>query len=551
VISTRRLGSRLVTVTSIVIGLASVSLFPWTCAEPAAAGEIYSGTAWSVVTTSTDYAAPTLDVFLDGAPQGTAQRVQFHHSVPGGPGYPQVAVIDSPGYLRLKPARDPSPFGTSFIVGPAYWSDPGPTYHHNPTLTVMNIDTTRLNPSTGHGPLQLTMRGHNGSFETTYEAALMEPGSTLISMEVTQSWCATTTISIDGNRQAQHEGFRLAQFSSMFLDAATYHDSDSGCYQGSSGTDFESAFANENRLVFSAPDALGRPWVKVRHSDESGWQGATPSTLICLSDSGRLPRTTPQGWITQSADFNDDNVGLWINDDGAPGTWASQDTTSVAYSLRSALDNTAPVVSVATPCFSTYTSAGLSFPVSWSGADPSGMSAYTVRSRPDTTVAPTAWRGWTADSRDSFLGGPGHTYYFSARGEDRAANTSGWSPIRSTTVPYDQTAFLFRGAWGTCRAAALYLGTARYASTRGVSATRVVPKGCTRVVLMATKRRDAGRAAVSLNGSIAGVVDLYSRNTAYRRAVWSRWLNPAAAHRVTILVLGSRRKVSQIGRAHV
>lgn len=515
--------------------------------RPALAGEIYSGPAWSIVATSTDYVAPPMDIYLDDVAQGTAQRVQIHHLVPGGLGFPEVAVIDSPGYLRLKPARDPSPFGASFILGPAYWSQADGVLFHHPDLESLRIDTSGVDATTGLGPLRLTIEGQNGSFETTYQGTLTDPTGTLASFDVTQTCCATTTVSIDPVRQSQHQGFKIAQFSSMFVDPTDYHDCDAAQYWDGGGQEVLSALSNQDRFVFADPAAMGRSWIKLRHSDELGWQGATPSTAIWLADRGSSPRMTPQGWIRQTADWNDDNVGLWINDDSVPMDWQSGDATSVAYSLRSSLDNTPPAVFVAAPGLSTQASAELTFAVSWGGVDPSGMSAWEVLQRADTTTTWTSWQNWTGSAGARFRGRPGRTYSFSMRGEDRAGNTSAWSAPMRTVVPLDQNAFRFVGRWGTTSRAALYLRTARYSSVRGAYATRTFGTGTTRLVLVATKRRDAGRAAVWVDGVRRAIVDLYSRSLVYRSPVWSRPVNSARRHTLKVVVLGAKRAAS-LGR---
>lgn len=95
------------------------------------------------------------------------------HETEDGLALPQVAVFYATGFVRLKQNADPLPpipFGSSFVLGPAYRSDL-PSYHHNPQLTDVAIDAEQL-PS---GPLRLTANGVNGDFDVTYEMTLPPP----------------------------------------------------------------------------------------------------------------------------------------------------------------------------------------------------------------------------------------------------------------------------------------------------------------------------------------------------------------------------------------
>ena len=136
---------------------------------------IYSpGNGWAVDMCATDPSIPTLmDVILDGVPQGQAALVRVYHPSQDYAGSPQVAVIYASGFVRLKQNADPSPsipFGSSFILGPAYWPD-AVAYHHNPQLTRLSLDTTWL-PT---GPLRMRTQGTNQDFNVSYELALPPP----------------------------------------------------------------------------------------------------------------------------------------------------------------------------------------------------------------------------------------------------------------------------------------------------------------------------------------------------------------------------------------
>jgi hypothetical protein len=115
------------------------------------------------------------------------------------------------------------------------------------------------------------------------------------------------------------------------------HDSDAVQYRDSSeGTQLQGlAGAGCGALIFSSPLSLDayNPWLQLRHGDNAGWQGNTPNTAIRLADKNLAGQIVPQGYITCSADPNDDNVGLWLNDESVPAAFLTGQTGSMRYAL--------------------------------------------------------------------------------------------------------------------------------------------------------------------------------------------------------------------------
>lgn len=95
--------------------------------------------------------------------------------------------------------------------------------------------------------------------------------------------------------------------------------------------------------------------------------------------------------------------------------------------LRFRMDTEAPS-STMTALPSTVTNAA--FPVSWSGTDNlSGIRWYQVQVR-DGDRDGSAWEDWyeqTTLTSDTFVGQPGHTYYFRARAMDKVGHWEEWS----------------------------------------------------------------------------------------------------------------------------
>ncbi|HLO30648.1 MAG TPA: carbohydrate binding domain-containing protein [Anaerolineales bacterium] len=283
-----------------------------------------------------------MEVVVDGVSQGSAVQVRIYHKAQNFAGIPQVAVIDSHGFVRLKQNADPSPaipFGTSFILGPAYWTLSH--YYHNPLLTRFEFDTNGL--TAPNGSLRMLAQGTNHDFAVSYDMTLPPPRDRQTRIHVNQAYMATADITIDQSRSVNHEGFKLVQASSMFINATDCvgytdcHDSNAARYIGNDLIRHQVTFTGPITFFFdTSPQPLGSTWIDVLHTDDISWQGNTPNERIAL-DSLPTDRTiTPQGNIdTGQTDPNDgDNVNLWLHDDGpASESWLAGDSKNIGYWL--------------------------------------------------------------------------------------------------------------------------------------------------------------------------------------------------------------------------
>jgi hypothetical protein len=309
-----------------------------------ACSEIYPPAAgWAIDLCTDDPEVTTpMEVVLDGVSQGMAVMVRVYHETDDGASMPQVAVIYSSGFVRLKQNADPTPptpFGSSFVLGPAYWPDQA-TYHHSPQLTRIEIDTGWL-PS---GPLRFQAVGSNQDFDVEYRLTLPPPRDRQTRLHVDQRYTATTGITIDPIRISETQGLKLVQISSMFINegagcdfgSSDCHDSNGARYIGADLTLHQVVYSDltPSTLVFASPQPLGSTWLDALHSDNSSWQGNTPNVRIALDRMPQGSTVTPQGWITASTDPNDDNVSLWLNDDDpAAHTWSPDDQDEIGYWL--------------------------------------------------------------------------------------------------------------------------------------------------------------------------------------------------------------------------
>jgi hypothetical protein len=328
--------------------LAGLSLFFIPFSRPVKAQNgcttIYdAGEGWAVELCPTDPVITTsMTVTLDGVSQGQAALIRIYHQAQRDPGTPQVAVIYASGFIRLKQNADPTPpipFGSSFILGPAYWPDES-TYYHSPQLTGLHIDTHWL----PNGPLRMQVEGQNQDFDVSYELTMPPPRDRQTRLHVLQRYTATVPITIAQTRRAEAQGFKLVQVSSMFIDEGgscdggrtDCHDSNAARFVGEDLVRHQVPFSSVTTPDFIYPSLtpLGNTWLDVLHTDDQGWQGNTPNVRLALDALPLTHTVTPQGWINATTDPNDDNVSLWLHDDGpASQSWAAGQSDQAGYWL--------------------------------------------------------------------------------------------------------------------------------------------------------------------------------------------------------------------------
>jgi hypothetical protein len=301
------------------------------------------GDGWLIDLCPTDPQIDTpMEIVVDGISQGDAALVRIYHQSQSWSGTPQVAIIYASGYIRLKQNADPSPpipFGSSFVLGPAFWSDSS-TYYHNPQLTRLEIDTTWL----PNAPLRLRASGSNQGFDVAYQMALPPPRDRGTRLHVNQTYTATANIQIDATRHAQAQGFKLVQLSSMFINLggtcdgghSDCHDGDAARYIGADLARHQVSFADltASSPIFSVTQPLGSTWLDLLHTDDESWQGNTPNLRVALDVLPTDGAITAQGWISATSDPNQDNVSLWLHDDD-PGSesWVAGQSDQVSYWL--------------------------------------------------------------------------------------------------------------------------------------------------------------------------------------------------------------------------
>ena len=311
---------------AVFLGAAPLGAAPYDAAAQATCQGLYDpGNGWKIEKCTTDPAVVTpMTVVLNGVSQGKAVLIRIYHKTQGAPRIPQIAIVYASGFVRLKQNADPVPaipFGSSFILGPAYWSSLS-TYHHNPQLTQFELDTSWL----PNGPLRMRVQGTNQAFSVTYDLTLPPPRDRQTRLHATQTYQAKANILIPPIRRALFEGFKLAQVSSMFINESGVctggsngcHDSNGARYIGNNQVMTSVAFKNLTlpSFAFKAPLPLGSLWLDALHTENLGWQGNTPNVRMALDAPPPGRTITPQGFLIKTTNPNDDNVNLWLHDNG-------------------------------------------------------------------------------------------------------------------------------------------------------------------------------------------------------------------------------------------
>jgi hypothetical protein len=300
-----------------------------------------SRNGWAVNLCPSDPAvAATMAVKVDGAAKGTAAFLQIYHNTASGKTQPQIAVIYASGYLRLKENADPPgapiPFGASAILGPALWRT-ATDYWHNPTLTTLELSTASL-----PNYLSVTAAGANRDLNVSYHLALTATDART-TMDVSQQATARVAIPIDASRAAEGQGAKTAaQISSLHIPTGAPCDGGRQLCQDIDQVRFLTTgitlrTVNLDDVVhpgFLLPAAapLTGLWLDARHSTDLGWQGNTPSIRICLDPATAGHDTRVQGYVARTSNPNNDNAGIWVDDQTRAVTgWRSGETEVVTY----------------------------------------------------------------------------------------------------------------------------------------------------------------------------------------------------------------------------
>ncbi len=211
------------------------------------------------------------------------------------------------------------------------------------------------------------------------------------------------------------------------------------------------------------------------------------------------------------------------------------------------LDLEAPVVSslTVTPRVGGRV-AGSSIPVTvaWTGTDPggTGIASYAVERSPDggATWGP-ATGTFSGASLATTMPATG-SVLFRARGTDNASNTGAFGPASTTSptsaslVQQGAKAVTYKGTWTTAKSSSFSGGSAKYAKTKGRSASYTFTGRS--VAFVSTNASNRGRVKIYVNGTLAKTVDLKGA-TKYGAVVWQQTWSTSAKRTVKVVVQGT------------
>jgi hypothetical protein len=316
--------------------------------------EIFNNSEWIIQKSNANIPESPYNISIDGIDYGSAKMTVFYNRVGRTTKYPQVFVLYSSGYVRIKAGADPAlplPFGQSIVLGPALFgtsdSFATSTLFFNPQIQQVSIDTSHLD-SNGAGKLKITMSANDENLAATstktnqlmnikWDVFLNEPFEELTEVEIVNDFTLTENVNIDSDRTNEFQSFRLLQISSMYLDEQS-HEIDAFQYNGSSGflrVDYDPSLFDT--LLPKIPGALDINWTfESLHSDDVGIpNGNTPSYRIVLTDikGPTAGPITPRAFISQTDNPSNDNLGVWLHQSPSTMSLSTGTRGSIQYTV--------------------------------------------------------------------------------------------------------------------------------------------------------------------------------------------------------------------------
>jgi hypothetical protein len=317
---------------------------------------MFNDGVWVIKKLRTFIPEDPFEVLINGKSMGMTKLLSFAKRVSNTSRFPQVLVIYSSGYLRLKAGADPTPplpFGQSLILGPAISgtsaSCPKKTLFFHPQLERVAIDTSQLNQGgTGRMLIRITTsrairlrpvkRGTtNHIMELTWLLTLEEPHELATTLHVAGTFEFTEDVIPDPMQTKMFESVRLLQISTMFIDNVR-HDVDALRLHAEEDVmtlSYDSSLAN--LLLPVTPSSLNpaMPMFDSIHTDDAGRpNGNTPSYRIRINSTFG-PTTGPimvRAFFNRSQNLRHDNMGLWAFQQ-APASIKKGTTGNIDYTV--------------------------------------------------------------------------------------------------------------------------------------------------------------------------------------------------------------------------
>ena len=220
--------------------------------------------------------------------------------------FPEYVALDTcSGYIRFVYSTS-SAWGSSIILPPAFWTDDELYHQGAPINTQININCERL---------QILLTGTLAGLSFSGTLTILPPGNNQITASVSMTTGGPVTLATDH----PWEAFKPVMISTMY-ESSTVWDADYAIIGTIIGSDTYPL--PTSGWVVSSPVAATHFGVV---GGSSSWKTNAPTVVIDLAGVSS-PLVT--GWMTQSADPNDDNGSLWAATTEVQSSWSYDITVS-------------------------------------------------------------------------------------------------------------------------------------------------------------------------------------------------------------------------------
>ncbi|RZU49233.1 N-acetylmuramoyl-L-alanine amidase [Krasilnikovia cinnamomea] len=257
------------------------------------------------------------------------------------------------------------------------------------------------------------------------------------------------------------------------------------------------------------------------------WTTTTPTALLNRFDvivDGAVVASAPRAHRTTLLNLNPGRHVVTVRAYHLSGRAVSQTRALV-------VDRTAPTYTSGPAVWLRGGSLDGSVPIylRWTATDPGGLRSVTL-TRPSVVALGTTARAWAGTAT------PGRPTTWSIRAADRAGNTRTATVTRTPLLLTERTTAR-TGRWANVTGRGYFGGSALRSITAGSSMTWTFTGSS--ASLAASRTPTSGRLKVYVDGRYSGVVDLRSRTTSHRMAVWARSWPASATHTVRVVVQGT------------
>ncbi|MDI6641778.1 MAG: hypothetical protein QME68_05655, partial [Elusimicrobiota bacterium] len=237
-------------------------------------------------------------------------------------GWKEVIRIKGQGSIQLKPSLND--WGSSFLLT-GYWRDGTPDVYYDS----LKIKKLCIRTDTDYSLLLTSGTAYDNPsdyyvFTDSLTIRCYPTTQQQVKSHVSYRLKANQNFNIDSTKLTNTEGFKIAQFSSMYLHSIT-HSADKAEYLSSTGTWRIQAFpdATGSNWIYVPTMSMGYHYLYCYHSDAQPKN--TPTCAIRI-DKPYYGQFTPRGWITASSNSSVDNLKLWLHWDNVANSYSAGNT---------------------------------------------------------------------------------------------------------------------------------------------------------------------------------------------------------------------------------